>query len=505
MARRTRALALFPMGLALLLGACASGTARGPARPLAEVPAGIPAPTVRVETPALPSLETTVLDPGEDGLAGLDELFAGAPPVTLNVEDAPLEEVLRVLSEASGRSLVLAPGIDTRVSASFHEAPIPRILRVLLGDRGLGVRAEGNLVRVVPAPLSTVAFHLSLPDLANAGDEGAAAGGPSSTTWKTIDEAVHLVLSPRGEVHLDPEGSLLIVRDVPARIDRVRKVLEETIAPRRRQVTIEASILEVALDDGLSYGIDWSAPDLLATISGSRVTGAFATRLVQDEGVVTFSIDSHKLSALFKALRERGQLEVLSAPRLTTLNRVPARIAITEEIPYYTSDFSAVGQEPIQSIQVEFREAGVVLEVTPIVASTGEVTLLLHPKVTELTGWTPALPNLPPNPILDVREVTTTVRATHGQSVVLAGLIRNRFHEQGREVPGLGQAPGIGAAFRNISQTAERTELVIVITPVVTNADWQRRAVEKGLGDIEKLRRPFTPGPVRGILRGRVP
>ncbi len=505
MASRKRTLSLLAAVLGLLLGACASGTARGPARPLARVPSGIPAPAVRVEAPALPSLEETVLEPGNDGLERLDEIFAGAPPVTLNVEDAPLEEVLRALSEASGRSLLLAPGVEARVSASFHETPIPRILRALLGDRGLGVRAEGNLVRIEPAPLSTVAFHLSLPDMAAAGSEKAAAGGPSPATWKTIGDAVKLVLSSRGEVHLDPAGSLLIVRDVPARIERVRKVLEETVAPRRRQVTIEASILEVALDDGLSYGIDWSAPDLLATISGSRVTGRIATNLVQDRGVVTFAIDSHKLSALFRALRDRGQLEVLSAPRLTTLNRVPARIAITEEIPYYTSDFSAVGQEPIQSIQVEFREAGVVLEVTPIVASTGEVTLLLHPKVTELTGWTPALPNLPPNPILDVREVTTTVRAVHGQSVVLAGLIRNRFQEQRQEVPGLGRAPGVGAAFRNLSQSGERTELVIVITPVVADAEWQRRALKKGLDDIEELRRPFTPGPVRGILRGRVP
>ncbi len=500
-----RAMTTVAVVAALALAGCASGTGRGPARPLARVPAGIPAPEVRVEAPAIPAVQATVLDPGDDGLARLDELFAGTPPVTLNVEDAPIEEVLRVVGEASGRSLVVAPGVEARVSASFHEAPIARILRTVLGQLGLGIRARGDVVRIVPAPLSTVAYHLSLPDLASAGGGRAVAGTPSAATWRALEQAVRMVLSPRGEIHVDPDGSLLIVRDVPGRQERVRRILEETIAPRRRQVTIEASILEVALDDGMSYGIDWSAPDLLATISGSRVTGALATHLVQDQGVVSFSIDSHKLSALFEALRERGQLEVLSAPRLTTLNRVPARIAITEEIPYYTSDFSAVGQEPIQSIQVEFREAGVVLEVTPIVSAAGEVTLLLHPKVTELTGWTPALPNLPPNPILDVREVTTTVRAGHGQSVVLAGLIRNRFHEQRREVPGLGRAPGIGAAFRNLSQSAERTELVIVITPVVADADWQRRAVEKGLEEIEKLRRPFTPGPVRGILRGRVP
>ncbi|ANM31211.1 hypothetical protein ABI59_18975 [Acidobacteria bacterium Mor1] len=471
--------------LLILCAGCAKVAVRTPVE--AAIPSGLPTPPkVTADAPPLPALRRVDLEQTVDGWPAVADALDAPLTFSLNVESASIAEVMQIFAERAGRSFLIAPGVDATVSVAFEDVRLVEAVEQVLLSRGLTARLEGNAVMIDRMPLASTVFHLSAPLLA--GEDGQ---GP----WASIGGSLELSLSPRGSLRFDQLGGTLLVRDHPANIDAVEQTLEALIEPHRRQVMIEAMVFEVELSDDLEYGIDWTAPDLVAEIFGSETTGSIGTALAPATGALTASFASNKLQGLLRALRSRGQLTVLSAPRVTTLNQVPARIAITEEIPFYTADVVPVGQEPIQSITVEFRQAGITLDVTPVISADGEVLLTLHPEITELTGFTPALQGLPPNPILDKREVQTVVRARNGESVLLAGLIRRRYNEQRSEVPGLGRVPGLGAAFRSIDQTSTRTELALVITPIVADAGVNREALDLSIERLRQLQEPYSrPG-----------
>lgn len=481
--------------LCTLWSGCAGRSTDSLPRLTPDVPLGVPAPRVSVEAPPLPSVTRVDLEAPPRGLNLLNDLFPENEQFSLNVQGAPLADVLAVFSERSSKPLVLDPEIDLKISATFREVALTEAATSLFVRLDLGVRAEGGMIRVGRVPLATSAFHLSLPDalLVSGGDDLATAGLES---WSTIKEMLDLVLSDRGEIRLDPPGSLLVIRDLPRNIGLAEQVLQQFVGPRRRQVMIEALVVEVSLSDEFKYGIDWSAMGMDFKVGSNRVVGTAETNLAPLFPSATFTIDSSNLDALLNLLGTRGQLNVLSAPRITTLNRVAAKINVTEEVPYYTSEFAGLGIEVVQNIEIAFRQAGIELEVVPSVSVEGDIILALHPVITEVTGFTESIENLPPNPILDTREVRTIVRARTGESVVLGGLIRRRYNEQMKYVPGLGSVPYLGSAFRGVEQEALRSELVLIITPVVFEHATHRAALEGSLERTESLRREYAPGPI---------
>lgn len=489
--------------VALLLSAIVSaGGCNRP--PVAEAPTIVPEipvamPKTRVTTSAPPvvaPIKRVDLEWPQVRYERLRELFPESERFRLDVSDAPLQEILDVLSTRTERTLVAEEGSAPRARARFEAVTVAEALERLLQRYRLAFSVEGPVVRIGPMPQATSIFHLAVP-----GSSGGEGDGETAF-WISAEAAARMMMNERGEISIDPQGSLMMVRDTPTNIERVEKAIRQVVAPRRRQVMIEAVVLEVELDDQTQYGIDWSFPDMVFSAFGSDAVGNFATDLGPSTGAVTsFGIDANKVDLFLEALKSQGQLNVLSSPRLTTMNRVPAKIAITEEVPYYTSEFAGLGNDVVQSIELEFRESGVTLEVIPNISGDGELILDIRPTITEVSGFTPSLSGLPPNPILDTREVQSMVRALDGETVVVAGLIRRRYNELRRGVPLLMDAPGIGAAFSDLDQQSTRTELVIVITPQILGGEEHRAALDRALDRIEALQRDFSPGPARRGLR----
>lgn len=464
-----------------------------PERPLA-----IPAPRVRVDVPPIPAVERVDIETATGSSAVLERLFDGDETFSLTLEDASFEEVAATLSRHTRRLVVADEGVNARVTMTFANTTLREATASLLGKHGLELRDEGSVVRIVPAALSMAIFHLSMPDAFLTAGYEQLVGAEAMDAWTAIEQALTMVLSPQATFRTDRAGSLIVIRERPDRMDAVERVLEQLVEPRRRQVMIEARLIEVELSDDLEYGIDWQSTDLTGDDS---LDASGATDLGPVFNTVNFAVSTSRVTAMLDALGRRGNLNVLSAPRLTTLNRVPARINVTEEVPYYTSEFAGIGNDVVQNVELEFREAGVELELVPTIASGGEIVLALHPVVTEVTGFTESIENLPPNPILDRREVHTIVRARDGESVVLAGMIRRRYTETVEYVPGLGWVPLLGGAFRGVDQEVNRSELVMIITPTIADSARNLAAVDTSLERAEELRRKFTPGPARKGLR----
>jgi len=177
-------------------------------------------------------------------------------------------------------------------------------------------------------------------------------------------------------------------------------------------------------------------------------------------------VDGSELTATLAALAEQGRLRAVSQPRVITLNNQPAMVKVGTDLPFFTSTISTTGVSGIQNIQeqVNVVTVGVVLSVTPSIASDGTVQLGIEPMVSTLAGTTTSRAGSTA-PIVDVKQSSSMVRVRDRETVRLSGLIQETESVTERKVPLLGDIPIAGALFRWKYTKASRKELVVFITP----------------------------------------
>jgi hypothetical protein len=158
----------------------------------------------------------------------------------------------------------------------------------------------------------------------------------------------------------------------------------------------------------------------------------------------------------------------------------PALFRVTETIPFFTAEvIPTEGQSPYIQYEVDFKDAGIELEVVAHVGADDEITLQVHPQVSEVTGYTASLEGLPPQPIIDVRETRTRVRMRHGETLVISGLILTREEETVRGVPLISKIPLLGRLFSHTRSTEQKLELMILLTPEILRHSFTE-IVERG-------------------------
>jgi type II secretory pathway component GspD/PulD (secretin) len=179
-----------------------------------------------------------------------------------------------------------------------------------------------------------------------------------------------------------------------------------------------------------------------------------------------FGVTGSHLNGFLDALATSGQLNVLSAPKVATLNNQKAIIRIGRQDVFFRAIVTpaTTTSAAIVTYNPDTITEGIILSVTPQVSRDGHVMLSIHPTITERVG-TATAPDRNTAPIVDVRETNTMVSVADGQTVVIGGLMQERTQEVVSSVPFLGDIPFIGALFRNVEQKKRKTELVILITP----------------------------------------
>ena len=243
---------------------------------------------------------------------------------------------------------------------------------------------------------------------------------------------------------------LIVVEDLPGYVERIEKLVEQ-LDVEPKQVMIEAKILEVTLDEGEQYGVDWKK------IFGSGTTGtnglASGTVALPTQGFF-FSLLSRKLELYLSALSSKGRVRTLATPKLLALENQEAKAVIGDSTGYkVTTTINLVTTESIQ-----FLESGVILKVVPSVDQQGRVMLKVHPEVSSATL------NLG-IPSKKSTEVTTELICEDGESIFIGGLIKSGSNQQRTAVPVLGNVPGVGFLFSNTTQGVRSTETVVIITP----------------------------------------
>ncbi len=405
--------------------------------------------------------------------------------LTLSQTDLDLEETLRLLLDESGLSLVLEGPLPDRTQTRIYDATLGEALESLARAHDFSYQVEGSSLVV-----STTETHTFRIDYL---------GDPDANFWVDLDESIVALLGDDGSFNVSPRSGSVTVISTPSRVREVGRYLEELETILSEQVHIEAKIMEISLDDALRIGVDWTGfEDNWENFEPSTSAGGLLQlRTTEDLGGVFQMglLRTDKLDILIEMLEQEGNLEIISRPRVAAMGNEPATFRMTENVPYYEIEvITTEGSEPYVQYEVDFKEAGVVLEVFAQVGDDEMVMLKVHPTVTTVTGFTESLPNLPPQPIIDVRETETSVRLREDETLVVGGMIQTLESEQIDGIPLISRLPLIGGLFRRTNIEEQRRELVILLTPRLIGDALTARLRDSGTGiRIEPTWMPLEP------------
>ncbi|OGP21613.1 MAG: hypothetical protein A2Z26_01335 [Deltaproteobacteria bacterium RBG_16_66_15] len=430
--------------------------------------------------------------------ASVSEFRKPARRYTLVMAGADARELFLSLARENDFNLVLSPEVSGTVTMDIKEATAEELMDEVCGMLGCRAVFGGNTVRVTPEKRVTRVFPVdylltvrtgsgSLMASTSASGGGGSVGSTTTSEsqstnsviteekgdfWGGLAEEIGAFLSAgTGKVVVNRTSGTVTVTDYMANVEQVERYLRMIEARVRTGVVIETRILEVALDDDTKYGIDWSAlPDLSSlSLSGGLTGGATAAQGLST-GATTFrlGVAGSKFNAFLDAQAQAGNLNVLSAPRVSTLNNQKAIIRIGRQDVFFRAVVTPASttSAAFTTFTPDSVTEGIILSVTPQVGQDGRIMLAIHPTITEKVGEAVA-PDNNTAPILDVRETNTVVTVADGETVFIGGLMQERTQETVRSVPLLGDIPYLGAFFRRNEQTKKKTELVILISPRV--------------------------------------
>ncbi|MCO6412957.1 MAG: pilus (MSHA type) biogenesis protein MshL [Thiogranum sp.] len=336
--------------------------------------------------------------------------------------------------------------------------------------------------------------------------------------WKDLETALKLIIGEEDgrNVVTNRLGGTIMVRATPRELLDVQQYLDALQDTVSRQVIIEAKILEVQLNDAFQTGVNWNAlldignnKEILFGQRGGAtavdtgfsefagdivpldvlsLSGSTATAL---GGVFALQADLGDFNALIELLKNQGDVQVLSSPRVSTVNNQKAIIKVgTDE--YFVTDVnvdtdttSGVSNRTVD-VQLTPFFSGVALDVTPQIDKDGSITLHVHPAISDVRSDTKDIGistgtdsdsdfNIPLAKST-IRESDTIIRARDGQVVVIGGLMQDMVRDNVASTPFLGDVPVVGHMFRHTRKVSTKTELVILLRPLIVenNHVWSR-------------------------------
>ncbi len=336
-----------------------------------------------------------------------------------------------------------------------------------------------------------------------------------SDFWNELKESLTaLVGNKKGRnVVVSPQSGMVVVRAMPHELRAVEKFINKTQSFVQRQVIIEAKILEVELNERFQTGINWAALQASGSNStlvgqtgggsifgGSGVTGIAGntgelnpSALSQITGTAAtafggmFSLALNvgsDFSAFIELLKTQGDVQVLSSPQISTVNNQKAVIKVGKDEFFITdvkSNTSTTTATASTQSNVELTPffSGVALDVIPQISEGGEIILHVHPTVSTVTEKTKDISIASgttlsvPLAISTIRESDSIIRAKSGQVVIIGGLMQNTVQQNVSKIPLLGDIPLLGALFRHTQDITKKSELVILLKPIVIDSDKQ--------------------------------
>ncbi|NCF27668.1 MAG: type II and III secretion system protein [Gammaproteobacteria bacterium] len=466
---------------------------------------------------------------------------------TVVVNDVPVKELLFALARDAAINVDIHPDVSGLATLNAVDQSLVQILDRVARQLNLRYEINGDNVSIQPDTPFVRIYRVDYVNLSrestttsnvsteiastssSAGDSGG--GGNNSTTqvtstseypfWDTLVENIRNLVSGSGTFEgLDEEetvianasNGVLMIRATGRQHEEVQRYLDEVRASSRRQVLIEATIVEVQLSDGYQAGIDWAS---LASGAGLSVmqnlAGGAGTIAAAAANPPIFALEyadsrdaagnpNGDLSGSVNLLKEFGDTRVLSSPKIMALNNQTALLKVVQNVVYFEVDSQTIpstgpGIQPVvtSTTTAQSVSVGVVMSVTPQVNATDEVTLIVRPTISRVIDFVedpnPSLnaPGATPNlvPQIAVREMESLLRIGSGQLAILGGLMQDEVRKNSDGVPWLSESETFGDLFTSRNNEFVKTELVIFLRPWVI----QTPDVQADLKSFE----PFLP------------
>jgi MSHA biogenesis protein MshL len=481
----------------------------------------------RPGTVPVPAAVSEALLPPLSGTAELDERF------DVNADGVPADSFFQALVAGTRYNAVVHPEVTATIELRLGDVTVPEVMDIAADLYGLDITRTGRLFRINTNQIQTRLFpidylhfkrrggsetRVSSGQVSSAGassagnsssggvsDNGIADTGDSGETrslvgttistetasdfWKGIRDTLTMIVGGgKAQVVVNPEAGLVMVRAGPKDLKLVEDYLRRTELIMQRQVILEAKILEIALNEGYQQGINWSDIQSASGITASDglpedfTAQSLAGQAIQTSdigGLFSASVRAGDFTGLIQLLGKQGNVQILSSPRISTVNNQKAVIKVGTDEFFVTdidfngnsSAFTATNQTST-SVELTPFFSGISLDVTPQISEDGVITLHVHPSVSEVTDQEKVITIGDRDVTLPlasstVRETDSVIRAESGQIVVIGGLIQNSSEDKNSAVPFFSEIPLMGELFKQRKFQSRKSELVILLRPVV--------------------------------------
>lgn len=472
------------------------------------------------------------------------------PRFDISVNQVPARTFFVSLVADSGVNVVAHPEISGAISLELKNVTVREALNVTRDVYGYEYKFADNIYTIYPRKLRTQVFPINYLDIKRVGltdtavtigqisgssqnnrngsnsnnnsdnqgtsliggDEGSEDGSRrrasvpgarvqtlnSTDFWQSIQTTIEAIIGGQVEgrmVMTNPQSGLVIVNALPNELSAVREFLERSELSVRRQVVLETKIIEVQLNDDYEAGINWGA------ISGALSTGSesvlnlnytstggseVSSKSRATQNFVSSVLNVTDISELLNLLDTQGNVQVLSSPRISTVNNQKAIIRVGTDEFFVTgiSNNTTTSASSIQNtpeVLLDSFFSGIALDVTPQIAEDGDVIIHVHPLVSNVEDQIKDISvgdekYTLPLALRDVRESDSIVRASSGQVVVLGGLMQETTADVSTKRPFLGDIPVVNVMFKARSKRKVKTELVILMRPIVVDkGTWEEQ------------------------------
>lgn len=451
-------------------------------------------------------------------------------PLNVSVHEVDAREFFMGLVVDSDDNMLVHPEVKGTISLELKNVTIPQVLDAVQKVYGYDYKKTDIGYVIYPATLQTKSFKIDRLDLLREGKSNTfvssgqtgnssqgygnqqtqnlvqpygnnqvngnlistRSSGSSVTTttetdfWKELDEALRTLIAVDKEatVVINRQSGVVIARAKPMQLREIENFLSTTQNQISRQVILEAKILEVTLNDSHQDGVEWKS----IIRQGLQVAPGIATGGVYTLASNAGSFMVGDFTAVVTLLESQGKTNVLSSPRISTLNNQQAIIKVGQDETFVTGISPGIVTGGINSGNVQPAPilsaffSGIALDVTPQINDGGDITLHIHPSITKVEsqdreykidgfGSTSVVPTA----LSTIRESDSIVKAQNGQIIVLGGLMQDNNDENKEGITGFSRIPYLGNLFRTNIGASQKSELVILLRATLINsdADWQ--------------------------------
>ena len=467
---------------------------------------------------------------------------------TVVVNDVPVKELLFALARDASLNIDVDSDIQGFVTMNAVEQTLPQILERISRQAGLRYELKGNNLYISPddpyfrtynidyvnisrdtegsISVSTQIATTGTADVTSTGSGGSSSGTSNNSTtevnstsnhrfWNTITRNIHGILGEEStssteglgskNVIVNSESGVINVRATSQQHLDIQEFVDKVLLNAQRQVLIEATIVEVTLNNRFQAGVDWNIIDKglgLNITQNSILSAAAGFTTATPFFSAGINRDDNNFNATIDLLKQFGDTKVLSSPKLMTLNNQTSILKVVNNVVYFTieANTSQNQNNSLTTVESEIHTVpvGFIMSVTPQINENNSVTMNVRPTISRISGFKidpgPLLAqaqlnqlaaqlnsdNDPTNdialsdlvinneiPEIQVREMESVLKVNSGQVAILGGLMQDDYQRNTSGIPGLGDVPVVGNAFKQRDFQNTKSELIIFLRPIV--------------------------------------